>query len=185
MHNTRKALLASLLISATVVLGHALAGIPNVELMTIVVFTSGYLLGWRLGMVVGGVSIALHSIFNPLGAALPPLLASQVLSFSIVGMAGAVLGPLITVSKRRWVASLASGLVGFFFTLLYDLLTNVGAFFSITGSQASPNLIKFIAVGMLFTVTHVVWNTTLFLVVLTPVLRVLTRFRLQLQAGDR
>jgi hypothetical protein len=185
MHNTRKALLASLLVSTAVVLGQALAGVPNVELMTITVFVSGYLLGWRLGMVVGSVSIALHSLFNPLGAALPPLLGSQVAAFAMVGLAGASIGPLILVSKRRWIASLAGGVVGCFLTLLYDLLTNVGAFFSITGNEASSGFVKFVAAGMLFTAMHVAWNTALFSVVLVPVLSVLTGFRVELQGGDR
>jgi hypothetical protein len=185
MHSTRKALLASLLICATVVLGQALAGIPNVELMTLAVFVAGYLLGRGLGMVVGAISMALHSFFNPLGAALPPLLATQVAAFAVVGLAGAAIGPPIMALKRRSVASLACGLSGFLLTLLYDLLTNVGAFFSITGSDASPDLVTFVAAGMVFTLMHVVWNTVLFAVVLTPVLMVLAGFRVELRGGGR
>ncbi|MDH3216594.1 MAG: hypothetical protein OEN01_09915 [Candidatus Krumholzibacteria bacterium] len=180
MYRTRKALLASLLISLTVALGLALSGVPNVEVMTITVFVSGYLLGWRLGFVVGATSITVHSLINPLGASLPPLLLSQIVGFSIVGVAGATIGPWVAKLQRRWVALLACGAMGFILTLSYDVLTNIGAFFSITGPQASASFVQFVIAGMLFMAMHIVWNTSLFLVVLKPVLTVITRYRLDL-----
>jgi hypothetical protein len=184
MQKTRKALLASLLISVTVALGYALAGVPNVELMTMSVFVSGYLLGWRLGAIVGAVSIAAHSLFNPLGAALPPLFAAQVIGFSIIGVTGATLGRAVVGRRQRWVSFALSALLGFLVTSLYDLLTNVGAYYSITTGSGVPSLIKFVAAGMAFVVMHLVWNTVLFLVVLTPVLNVLARYRHELAEGS-
>ena len=183
MHKTRKALLASLLTSVTVALGLALSAVPNIELMTITVFISGYLLGWRLGMTVGAASIAAHSLFNPLGAALPQLLVSQIIGFAIIGLGGASIGPWIVGLSRRRLAFLLSSLAGFLLTFLYDVLTNIGAFFSITGDQAPSNLLKFVGAGMVFMMMHLVWNTALFVVVLTPVLSVLTRYRLELSEG--
>jgi len=183
MQTTRKALLASLLISMTVVLGVALAGVPNVELMTLNVFVAGYLLGWRLGMVVGAVSIAGHSIFNPLGAALPPLLVGQIIGFSVIGMTGALAGRLIVQLKPRWLGFLSCGVVGLALTLFYDVLANIGAYYTITGDQAPSSLVKFVVAGLAFMVMHVIWNTTLFLVVLNPVLRILARYRGELSEG--
>jgi hypothetical protein len=183
MHHTRKALLASLLVAMTVVLGQD--GIPNVEVMTIIVFVSGYLLGWWLGVMVGAVSMTLFSVFNASGVAMPPLLATQVVAFAGIGLAGALVGPLMVRSKPRWIAALFGGLVGFALTVMYDLLTNIGGFYSFSGGEASPNLVKYVAAGMAFMAVHVVWNTALFLVVLTPVLHVLTGYRAELQGGDR
>lgn len=182
MQKTRKALLASLLISVTVAFGYALAGVPNVELMTLSVFVAGYLLGGRLGVVVGAVSIAAHSLFNPMGAALPPLLIAQIIGFAIVGFAGTI-GRLIVARRPRWLGIVLSGVLGFAVTFVYDVLTNVGAFYSITGAGAPASLVTFVVAGMAFMVMHLVWNTVLFLVVLTPVLNVLARYRLELAEG--
>ena len=184
MHKTRIALLASLLVSVTVALGYALAGVPNIELMTMSVFVSGYLLGWRLGAVVGAASITVHSLFNPLGAAMPPLLAAQIVGFSIIGIVGATAGRAVVVCRPRWLAFVLCGLVGFLITSVYDILTNVGAFFSITGENAPSSLVRFVAAGMVFMVMHLVWNTALFLAVLTPVLKVLSGYRHELAGGD-
>ena len=183
MQTTRKALLASLLISATVVLGIALAGVPNVELMTITVFVAGYMLGARLGVVVGVVSITVHSLLNPLGAALPPLLLAQVVGFLLIGLGGALVGPRIASFRYRLAAILVSGVVGFLLTFIYDICTNIGAFFTISGDQAPSSLIKFVTAGLAFMAMHLVWNATLFFVVLTPVVVVLKKYRLEIQEG--
>ncbi len=167
----------------TVALGFALSGIPNVELMTMTVFIAGHLLGWRLGATVGAASIAAYSLFNPLGAAMPPLLIAQVVGFSIIGAGGAFVGPVIVRLRLRWTAFLMCGLVGFFLTFTYDVITNIGAYFTITGEQAPSSLYKFVGAGMLFMIMHIVWNTALFLVVLNPVLTVLAKYRLELSEG--
>lgn len=184
MRKTRKALLASLLISATVALGLALSGIPNIELMTFTVFVSGYLLGRSLGVVVGAASIMLHSLFNPLGVAMPILLVSQILGFSVVGLTGAVAGPWVAGMTRRALAFVVCGAAGFLLTLLYDVLTNVGAFLTITSEQARSGLAEFVLAGMIFMALHLAWNTGLFLVTLKPVLNVLTGYQRELAEGD-
>ena len=167
----------------TVAVGFALSGVPNVELMTMTVFIAGYLLDWRLGAAVGAASIAAYSLFNPLGAAMPPLFIAQVIGFSIIGASGALIGPVITRLKPRWTAFLLCGLTGFLLTFAYDVITNVGAYFTITGDGAPSSFYKFVGAGMLFMVMHIVWNTALFLVVLNPGLTVLARYRRELSEG--
>ena len=156
-------------------LGYMLAGIPNVELMTITTFVAGYLLGPGLGALVGAISITLHSVFNPLGAALPPLLLAQIAGFSVVGVTGGLLGPVVARMERRIGALLVCAILGFVLTLFYDVLSNVGAFYVITGENAPQSLVQFVAAGVAFMVMHLVWNTAIFLVVLKPVLNVLAR----------
>ena len=175
MHNTRKALLASLLIAATVALGYALAGIPNVELMTITVFVAGFLLGARLGIGVGIGAMLLHSTFNPLGMAHPFLLGAQVAGFALVGLGGGVLGPWIMTIRSRWLALLVSGVTGFVLTLVYQLLVNTGSFYAFSGS--GDYLLTYIKLGLVFTALHLAWNTGLFATALLPTLRVLERYR--------
>lgn len=180
MNGTRRVLLACLLISLTVMFGYALAGVPNVELMTITIFLSGYLLGARFGLIIGAASAIVHALFNPLGASLPPLLLAQCIGFSLVGMSGASFGPLIEGAKNRWAAILFAGLIGLLLTLLYDILTNIAAFYIAMGVGPTSGLLGFVVGGLLFMGTHIVWNTGLFLFVLKPVLSVLSRYRHEL-----
>jgi hypothetical protein len=180
MYKTRKTLLASLLVAVVVSLGYALAGVPNVELMTITVFVSGFLLRPGYGAVIGAVSALLYSLFNPLGAALPPLLAAQIVGFAVIGVFGGLSGPAIARIDRRYLAIVCAGLLGFLLTLFYDLATNIGAFFVMTGTRELSGLVKFVAAGLIFMGLHLLWNTALFAVVLKPTLNVLLRYRREL-----
>ncbi|NIM19537.1 MAG: hypothetical protein GTO51_04055 [Candidatus Latescibacteria bacterium] len=180
MHATRRALLACLLISLTVAFGYALAGIPNVELMTMTVFLSGYLLGVRLGILVGIVSIGIHALFNPLGASLPPLLLSQAVGFAVIAAAGATLGPVIQRFRYRVAAVILSGAIGFVLTLQYDILTNIAAYYIVMGEGVSESLWGFVLAGVLFMGMHIIWNTGLFLLIVKPILVVLSKYRYEL-----
>src|SRR6476646_7192428 len=63
--------------------------IPNFEVLTLVVFCAGVLLGARDGALVGGVSMLLFSVLNPYGPAPPLVTAAQVLGSALAGVAGA------------------------------------------------------------------------------------------------
>jgi hypothetical protein len=180
MYKTRRTLLASLLIAVVVSLGYTLAGVPNIELMSVTVFISGFLLGPRLGAVIGGVSAVLYSLFNPLGAALPPLLIAQIVGFAVIGATGGLSGPAVARMRSRTLSIACAGVLGFLLTLFYDLLTNVGAFFVMTGTRDISGFVKFVAAGIMFMGLHLLWNTGLFAVVVTPTLTVLSRHRREL-----
>lgn len=179
---TRRALLASLMIAVTVSLGYALAAVPNIELMTLSVFLAGYLLGVRLGALVGGAAAVLHSVFNPLGAALPPLVLAQGAGFALIGIAGGIVGPFVA-RARHYPGVIAAGAAGLVVTLVYDVLTNIGAFLTITGDNAPSDLLRFVAAGVLFMGLHLVWNTGVFIVVLRPVVRVLSQYRAEISGS--
>ena len=175
MYKTRKALLASLLIAAAVALGYALAGVPNVELMTATVFIAGYLLGAGLGAVVGVGAMLLHSTFNPLGMAHPFLMGAQIAGFALIGVAGAWLGPVVTRIESRWVGAGLSASIGFVLTLVFQVLVNAGSFYAF--SSTDDHLLTYVKLGLAFTALHLVWNTGIFLVAMRPTLNVLERFR--------
>lgn len=183
MQRTRKALLATLLVGVAVSLGLALSGVPNVELVSFAVFLSGFLLGSRYGAAVGASSAVLFSTFNPLGAGLPPLALAQALGQAATGAAGAFVGPALLGVGSRTLACVLAGGAGFGLTLLYDVLTSTGAYVTIAGAKSTEGLVKFVAGGILFLGLHLVWNTALFAVALTPTLRVLRRFREELTRG--
>lgn len=181
MNRTRRALLASLLVALAAAVGYALAGVPNVELVTVIVFVSGFLLGPKLGAAVGAASWAIHSLFNPMGVALPPVLAAQVAGGAVIGAVGGVLGPRLLVVPAAWAAALAAGAAGLLLTLVYQVLVNVAAFYSFVDDRATDALWKFVLAGLAFTAMHLVWNTAAFLVILRPLLSVLDRYRQELE----
>ena len=63
--------------------------IPNFEVLTLVVFCSGVLLGARDGALVGAVTMLVYSLLNPYGAVHPLVTASQVAGEVLAGLAGA------------------------------------------------------------------------------------------------
>ncbi|UCH82907.1 MAG: hypothetical protein JSW50_10570 [Candidatus Latescibacterota bacterium] len=171
-----------MLVAVAVSLGYLLTGVPNIELMTITIFISGFLLGPGYGAVVGAVAALIYSLFNPFGAAMPPLLAAQVIGFAVIGICGGIMGPAVARMNRGVINVAAAGLLGFFLTLFYDLLTNIGAFFVMTGTKELSGLVKFVAAGIMFMGLHLIWNTGLFAVILKPMLNVLSRHRRELSS---
>src|SRR4029077_10737548 len=63
--------------------------IPNFEVLTLVVFCSGVLLGARDGALVGMVTMLIYSLLNPYGAVHPLITVSQVAGEVLAGLAGA------------------------------------------------------------------------------------------------
>lgn len=181
MIQTRRALLASLMVALTVAAGYSLAGVPNVELVTVLIFVSGFLLGPKMGAVVGAASWGLHSLFNPMGAGVPPILAAQVVSGAVVGTTGGFIGPRLLDFNNRWLAAIAAGAAGFLLTLLFQILVNTASFYTFADDRAAYALWKYVLAGIAFTITHIVWNTGVFLVILRPLLAVLERHRLELK----
>jgi hypothetical protein len=181
MNRTRRATLAGLLVALIVAAGYSLAGVPNVELVTLLIFTSGFLLGPRLGPLIGAVAWGLYSGLNPMGAAVPPVLAAQVASGAVVGLAGGALGPIILERTGRWTGMLLCGLTGLLLTLFFQVAVNAAAFVVFSDDRAWPAFWAFVAGGVAFTATHLVWNTALFAMTLRPIISVLDRYRLELR----
>jgi hypothetical protein len=182
MQRTRRATLAGLLVALIVAAGYSLAGVPNVELVTFLVFVSGFLLGPRLGPAVGATAWGLYSVLNPMGPAVPPVLAAQVAAGALVGLAGGAVGPIVLERTGRLVCTLLCGLSGLVLTLLYQGAVNAAAFFTFVDERGARAFWTFLAGGIAFTATHLIWNTALFLVTLRPVMAVLNRYRLELRS---
>ncbi len=166
MEKTRHALLATLLVSLTVAAGQALAGLPNVELITFLVFVSGYLLGSVAGATVGAVAITAHSLFNAFGAAAPPVLAAQIAGYAAIGAAGLPVGrAVLRVGRGR--GAVVAGLAGAAGVLVYQVLVNAAAWFAY---PTGVPLRGYIAGGVAFASVQVAWNAALFATGLRPAL---------------
>jgi hypothetical protein len=153
---TRRIAMAGLLSSLAVALGFLLMAVPNVELITLVVFVSGGILGARAGALVGVVSMLIYSIANPMGVAVPLVTVSQALGQGIVGAAGATGPRLRAISDRRTVRSVVFAGVGFLLTVQYDVLTNLALGVSV--GTVGPVMVG----GLAFSLVHFVSNTMIF-----------------------
>lgn len=177
MTSTRRALLTSLFIALVVAGGQALAAVPNVEVVTFLVFVAGFLLGPRLGALVGGVGMGAHSMFNVMGAAMVPVLAVQVASYAAVGFAGGVVGPWLATRLGRIAGAAVACLAGAALVLGYQLLVNIATFYVFTNDAT---LWAYIWGGVVFSAIQILWNAGLFLVAMRPTLMVLERYRAEL-----
>jgi hypothetical protein len=162
-----RAALAALFIAAGVALGFALASIPNVELVTTTIFTAGYVLGVRTGLVVGIMTEGLYSFLSPYGMAAPPLFIAQITGMAMAGLAG---GLFRRSPSPRPVALAATG---FFLTLNFAIITT--AAYALFMNFTRESLWVSLGSGIVFYITHLISNTLIFLIIMPPLLRSLRR----------
>ena len=152
-------------------LGFLLLYIPNVEMITAIVFISGYLMGMKEGIIVGFLTETLYSLFNPLCAAAPPLLAAQVISMCFTGYLGGILGSRIqSINKFNYIHL---GLAGFLSTAVCAILTTL-SFLLLIGLSFRELIGSFIY-GLGFYAMHLFSNTLIFITIVPLLLNVASR----------
>lgn len=176
MKRTRLLLLASLLVAMIYATGAALAGVPNIELVTALTFLAGYLLGPALGALVGAAGMGAHSLFNPLGAVVAPVWLTQMAAYALVGWAGGVWGPKLARMRNSY-AAVAGAALGALLVLIYQIAVNAVAFYTFTNDV---DVWVYVWGGIAFGAVQLVWNAVVFGVAAPPMLRVLARQRRQL-----
>ncbi len=152
----------AILIALGVALGYALVEVPNVELITATVFIGGYMLGKMKGMVIGFITEALFSLFNPYGASPPPLFVAQVLSMTLTGFLGGWMQKK-HVFWKPW----HFGLAGLLSTALFAVLTTLS--FIWTAHIPWAQIPQSFLFGLGFYILHLVSNGLIFLL-LVPVI---------------
>jgi hypothetical protein len=145
-----------MLVALGVALGFLLAGVPNVEGISAVSFFAGCHLGARGGATVGGLTIGLFSLFNPLGPPLVQVLAAQVLGMGLVGASGHLWRLLAQKIPRPEVLAV---ILGAALTFIYGILTDYGFAVAI-GRWREP--LPVIVAGLPFSVLHIVSNSLIF-----------------------
>ena len=178
MRTTRLVLLASLLVAMIYAAGQALAGIPNIELITALAFVAGYLLGPWLGAGVGAAGMGAHSLFNVLGAVAPPVWVAQMACFALIGASGGIVGPKLARVGSRTRAAVWSALTGAALVLIYQVAVNAVAFYTFTNDV---DVWVYVWGGIAFGAVQVGWNVVVFGVAMPPMLRVLARYRRELR----
>ena len=118
--------LTSLFAAAGAAGGYLLMFVPNVEVLTLFMFVSGYVLGFSRGITSSIIASVLYFGLNPQGGMFPPLLIAQILGLSIAPIAGALhFQTTRKLSLSRFTKRLLIGLSAIIVTLLFDLLTNI------------------------------------------------------------
>jgi hypothetical protein len=155
-----------------IVLGYMLAYLPNIELFTLTMFLSGFILGKRDGMIVGVLSSFIFCFFNPLGTSPLPLLAFQLTYYTSVGLLGAVAHQLIKKKTfftpdedlYKLPVMVIFGVIGGMITTFFQIFSTLVDAISFYGT-ADRFLPIFIS-GIPFTITHIIGNTLGFIFIL-------------------
>ncbi len=181
LHRTsfRIALISSFTALA-IVLGYLLIQIINIELFTLTIFLSGFILGKRDGMIVGFLSSLIFCFFNPYGAYLP-LFAFQLTHYTLTGLLGALTKQFLegrkllkdkkefyTVSMMIFFGALGAIITISFqvFASLVDVLTSYGTIEAFVPYFFSPTAFP-------FTVIHIVGNTLGFIFILPGLIQLI------------
>jgi len=105
------------------------------------------------------------------------MLVVQVVVYAGIGIAGATIGPAVARLRRPALQVAVSAASGAACALVYQLLINLTAYYTFT---SSGTLVAFIWGGVAFAVVQIVWNGAVFAVALPSTVRVLDRFRAEL-----
>ncbi len=164
----RKITHSAIFIALIVGVGYALAFIPNIELVTALIFLAGVLMGWKSGLVVGGIGEFLFSALNPLGSGLifPPMLIAQVLAMMIVGGVGGLSRKFILSWQPRALNFVVIALIGGLLTLFYDICVSLA--YPLSAGFNMQGVLTTLAAGLAFSLIHILVNLTIF-VLLVPV----------------
>lgn len=150
--------------------------IPNFEVLSLVVFCSGVLLGARDGALVGGLTMLVFSLLNPYGPAPPLVTAAQVAGNVAFGLAGAAYASLGLPGRPLAIRVVALVLIAFVVTAFYDLLTNVA------GGLVYGQMRTLLLAGIPFALWHNGTNIALFATLGAPLSAVSARYAARLSA---
>jgi len=156
---------------------YALIGLPNVNIMDITVFASGYVFGSLVGTIVGALSWVIYGFINPFGFNLPIWLAT-ILGESLFGLVG---GLVRTIRKNNpgndvLKFNCEMALWGFTLTIAYDLFTNIVFAFSF-GASLTYAFVSGWILPPWFGIVHEASNTVLFFLAFYPLLKAIERVK--------
>lgn len=164
-------------IAVIIAVGLLFIQIPNVEMITATIFTAGYLLGAKKGLLVALSGELIFSLLNPFGAPNPPLLLAQLISMGLVGYAGSLLYRMNKYVPSFFTRSLQLGIAGFILTLIYDLLTtfSFAIILAETPTQIFATTLSGLVMGLPFTFIHLAGNTLIFAIIIPILLNALQK----------
>ena len=164
---------AAIFSAVAIGMGFSLILIPNIELITVVVFLSGLYIGIWWGGLVGMTSMAIYSGMNPMGSGLsfPPLFAMQIIGMSLTGIIGGLVRPFFFVKQFNVFLISSLAILGFTVTLIYDMLTLIA--YPIAAGLGFSGMLAALIKGLGFTLLHEISNAIVFVVSIPRIVKLL------------
>ena len=163
----------------SIVLGYMLIFLPNIELITAMIFLSGFVLGKKEGLLVGAFSSFIFCFFNPMGSSQLPLLTVQVVYYSVVGIVGSFThdffkkksyynpqDDLYTYQVMGLLAVIAGVL-----TTIYSVFSELAGF--ITISAPGVPFSAYFLIGVPWTILHIIGNVLGFVFILPGLIQII------------
>ncbi|HUW91486.1 MAG TPA: hypothetical protein VMV43_13330 [Candidatus Nanopelagicaceae bacterium] len=178
---TLRVALISTFTALSVVLGYLLAYIPNLEIFTLMIFLSGFVLNKRYGALIGLLSSIIFTFFNPLGPSPPPLFIYQLIHYSLTGISGGLTKDFMQNRKffkpkedlYVYQVMVIFGVVGGILTFLFDIFSTLFG-----GFIVSITIDYFIATylfGLVFTTVHLIGNILVFVFLLPGLIQLIMK----------
>jgi len=171
----------AILTALSVVLGYLLAFIPNIEVFTLMIFLSGFMMSKKEGAIIGLSSALIFAFFNPYGPSPPPLFVYQLIHYSTTGVLGGLTKDFLR-SKEYFKPTedlyvfrimVLFGFLGAVITFVFDILSTLFG-----GFMVSITIDYFIAsylLGIVFTTVHLIGNVLVFVFLLPGLIQVIIK----------
>lgn len=161
---------------------YAISFIPNVEILTVTIFTTSFLFGIPIGCCIAAVSSLIYHSFNPWGVAPLPTLIVLTVLYVIIAALGGLMGMLYKkYSKMDFQYSpwtiYKFAIIGASLTLLFDIISALTIIFYVPDQAFNlAFLLTTYIMQIPFTLIHVVSNLILFGFVVPPVVKRINKF---------
>lgn len=142
---------------------------PNVEFTSLICFTVGAVFGCKAGSSLGAMVMLVNGFLSPYGFA-GMLMPFQMAGMALMGFVGGVYGKSLRDGLSTRSISAEAAVLGAFFTLIYDIITNAAC-----APWYGGDVILALIAGTWFTAVHVASNAVAFGLALAPLLRALKR----------
>ncbi len=172
---TRNVSLIIILTAVCVAGNYAFAGLLNINIMDIIVFTAGFVFGPLVGASIGALSWMIYGIINPFGFNLPIWLATM-LGETVFGIVGGWRGKSTNnnIEKKIFKFNIEMALLGLILTMIYDLFTNIIFAFSF-GASVTYAIVTGWLIPPWFGILHEASNTLLFFFAVHPLIKAIKR----------
>ena len=164
-----------------IVLGYSLWYIPNIEVFTLMIFLSGFIMSKKEGAIIGLLSASIFTFFNTYGASPPPLFVYQLIHYSMTGVLGGLTKDFLrnkeyfkpTEDLYIFRIMVLFGLLGAIITFFFDILSTL--FGGFTVSITIDYFIASYLLGIVFTTVHLIGNVLVFVFLLPGLLQVIIK----------
>jgi len=164
-----------------IVLGYAMAYIPNIEVFTLMIFLSGFIMSKKEGAIIGLLSASIFTFFNPFGPSPPPLFIYQLIHYSLTGISGGLAKDFMLNRKffkpkedlYVYQVMVIFGVIGGILTFLFDILSTL--FGGFTVSTSIDYFIASYLFGIVFTTVHLIGNILVFVFLLPGLIQIIMK----------